>query len=86
MAEVVARKLTSPTDSNRKKLLFKKSDTSTKLKLLGVHVASFGEYFADENVSQPLVYRDPFSGIYKVMLLLFCFFFLGLNMTKVCSH
>ena len=66
MAEVVARNLTSTTDSKRKPLSFKKADTSTKLKLLGVQVASFGDYFADEKISQPLVYRDPFNGIYKV--------------------
>lgn len=66
MAEVVARNLSSLHQSKRKLVKFKKADTSTKLKLLGVNVASFGDYFADEQVSQPLVYRDPFSGIYKV--------------------
>ncbi|KAG2182786.1 hypothetical protein INT44_005766, partial [Umbelopsis vinacea] len=68
MAEVVARNLTSLHQSKRKPLKFKKADTSTKLKLLGVNVASFGDYFADGEVSQPLVYRDPFSGIYKKYL------------------
>ncbi|KAI8577557.1 hypothetical protein K450DRAFT_177615 [Umbelopsis ramanniana AG] len=68
MAEVVARNLTSLHQSKRKLLKFKKADTSTKLKLLGVNVASFGDYFADEQLSQPLVYRDPFSGIYKKYL------------------
>jgi NAD(P)H-nitrite reductase large subunit len=66
MAEVVARNLTSLHQSKRKLVKFKKADTSTKLKLLGVNVASFGDYFADDEISQPLVYRDPFSGIYKV--------------------
>lgn len=67
MAEVVARNLTSFHQIKRKLVKFKKADTSTKLKLLGVNVASFGDYFADEEISQPLVYRDPFSGIYKVI-------------------
>jgi nitrite reductase (NAD(P)H) len=66
MAEVVARNLTAAADGKRKLVAFKMADTSTKLKLLGVHVASFGDCFADEQVSQPLVYRDPFTGIYKV--------------------
>ncbi len=35
---------------------------STKLKLLGVHVSSFGD---DEAKTLALVYHDPFSGIYK---------------------
>ncbi|CAO3645975.1 unnamed protein product [Cunninghamella blakesleeana] len=53
-ADIVARNLTSPLKLN--------------LKLLGVHVASFGDCFADvesKGKYQPLVYRDPFSGIYK---------------------
>lgn len=64
MADIVARNLTSSS-----KIKFKGADMSTKLKLLGVHVASFGDCFADvqnEGLYQPLTYRDPFSGIYKV--------------------
>ena len=64
MAEVVARNLTTRRFESRK-AAFKGSDMSTKLKLLGVHVASFGDYFPDESKTQALVYRDPFSGIYK---------------------
>ncbi|KAI9321278.1 nitrite reductase NiiA [Dichotomocladium elegans] len=64
MAEIVARNLTTRLD-DRRKAAFKGADMSTKLKLLGVHVASFGDCFPDEVNTQPLVYRDPFSGIYK---------------------
>ncbi|CAO3623322.1 unnamed protein product [Cunninghamella echinulata] len=65
MADVVARNLTSISSS---KVKFKGADMSTKLKLLGVHVASFGDCFADseqQDKYQPLIYRDPFGGIYK---------------------
>jgi nitrite reductase (NAD(P)H) len=60
---------------------FQTPDLSTKLKLLGVEVASFGDYFADRDGPksipgterdvfgpddvQALVYRDPFSSTYK---------------------
>jgi NAD(P)H-nitrite reductase large subunit len=64
MAEVVARNLTTRRFESRK-AAFKGADMSTKLKLLGVHVASFGDYFADESKTNALVYRDPFSGVYK---------------------
>ncbi|KAM6500317.1 nitrite reductase H large subunit [Amanita muscaria] len=64
MAEIVSRNLTTRRFESRK-AAFKGSDMSTKLKLLGVHVASFGEYFSDESKTRALVYRDPFSGIYK---------------------
>ena len=44
-------------------------EMSTKLKLLGVEVASFGKMDAeeDENVI-PIVYSDPFSGVYKKLI------------------
>ncbi|KAI8846272.1 hypothetical protein BC829DRAFT_269371 [Chytridium lagenaria] len=47
---------------------FKGADMLTKLKLMGVHVASFGDYFADELKCVPLTFRDPFAGIYKKFL------------------
>jgi NAD(P)H-nitrite reductase large subunit len=40
---------------------FKGADMSTKLKLMGVHVASFGDYFAPESKSTALTFRDPFG-------------------------
>ncbi|KAG2216133.1 hypothetical protein INT45_005645 [Circinella minor] len=64
MAEVVARNLTTRLHQSRK-AGFRGADMSTKLKLLGVHVASFGDCFPDETKTQPLTYRDPFSGVYK---------------------
>ncbi|CAG8603532.1 1912_t:CDS:2, partial [Acaulospora colombiana] len=61
MADVVASNLTAK-NQNRK---FMGGDLSCKLKLLGVHVASFGDYFCSEDISMPLVYKDPFGSIYK---------------------
>ncbi|KAF9346009.1 hypothetical protein BGX26_002526 [Mortierella sp. AD094] len=70
MAEVVARNLTR--DINSKSLgkvhqprRFTSADMSTKLKLLGVHVASFGDYFVNSKDTQALTYRDPFDVVYK---------------------
>ncbi|KAK3821106.1 MAG: hypothetical protein J3Q66DRAFT_332614 [Benniella sp.] len=70
MAEVIARNLTR--DVNSKGLgkahqprQFKSADMSTKLKLLGVHVASFGDYFSTSKDTQALLYRDPFGSVYK---------------------
>jgi nitrite reductase (NADH) large subunit len=45
--------------------LFKGADMSTKLKLMGVDVASFGNCFADDKTSRALVYEDAFKGTYK---------------------
>lgn len=42
---------------------FTGTDLSTKLKLMGVDVASFGDYESEGNAS--LVFEDPFEGIYK---------------------
>ena len=63
MAEVVAANLTGATDRR-----FTGSDLSTKLKLMGIDVASFGEYEPGEWRSKPLVFEDPFAGIYKKLL------------------
>src|SRR5690606_8711007 len=41
---------------------------STKLKLMGVDVASFGDYEAGPDRARPLVFEDPFSGVYKKLL------------------
>ena len=45
--------------------LFQGSDLSTKLKLMGVDVASFGQYELPVDACQPLVFEDPFAGNYK---------------------
>src|SRR5262249_22191851 len=44
------------------------ADMSTKLKLMGVDVASFGNCFADEKTARPITYEDPFKGTYKKLL------------------
>lgn len=51
---------------------FTGADLSTKLKLLGVDVASFGDAFADETAgthAQRLVVEDPGRGIYQKLVL-----------------
>lgn len=64
MADVVAKNLTEQQANSR--AIFKGNDMSTKLKLMGVYVASFGNVFPDASLrTQPLTYRDPFKSIYK---------------------
>ncbi|KAF8959660.1 hypothetical protein BGZ46_001720 [Entomortierella lignicola] len=70
MAEVVARNLTRDVESKslgkvHQPRRFTSADMSTKLKLLGVHVASFGDYFANSKDTQALTFRDPFDVVYK---------------------
>ncbi len=62
MAETAARRFTGA-DSR-----FTGADLSTKLKLMGVDVASFGDYEAPAERAVPLTYEDPFSGAYKKLL------------------
>lgn len=62
MAEVVAANLTGADRT------FNGADLSTKLKLMGVDVASFGNYEAGPEVAKSIVYEDPFAGIYKKLL------------------
>lgn len=59
MAEVVVRRLNG--DYSRS---FSGFDMSTKLKLIGVDVGSFGDPFA-EAPAIPIVYKDKHRGIYK---------------------
>ena len=47
---------------------FRGTDLSTKLKLMGVDVASFGDYEAGTDKAGSLTYEDPFSGVYKKLL------------------
>lgn len=60
MAEVVVRQLTG--DMSRK---FTGFDMSTKLKLIGVDVGSFGDPFAESENIIPIVFKDKRKGIYK---------------------
>ena len=62
MAKIVAGNLCGH------EMQFNGTDLSTKLKLMGVDVASFGNHEASEDVAQPLVYNDPFDGVYKKLL------------------
>ena len=63
MAEIVATHLTQPEGPT-----FCGADLSTKLKLMGIDVASFGDYEAKPEKARPLTYEDPFSGVYKKLL------------------
>ncbi len=47
---------------------FKGTDLSTKLKLMGIDVASFGDYEAGPDSSSSLTWEDPFSGVYKKLI------------------
>ena len=63
MAEVLAARLAG--DSAR---VFTGADLSTKLKLMGVDVASFGDHEAGADAARPLTWEDPFGGVYKKLL------------------
>ncbi|RLL99548.1 hypothetical protein CFD26_104906 [Aspergillus turcosus] len=56
MADVLAFNLTNP---DKEPKSFKRPDLSTKLKLLGVDVASFGDFFADRDGPKFLPGRRP---------------------------
>jgi nitrite reductase (NADH) large subunit len=63
MATVAADNLRVP-ESNR----FTGADMSTKLKLLGIDVASFGDAFARTSESREIVFKDAYQGIYKKLV------------------
>jgi len=63
MAEVVADRLLGGTGT------FTGADLSTKLKLLGVDVASFGDAFATAEGALEVVYADPVAGRYSKLVL-----------------
>lgn len=63
MAEVVADRLLGGDAT------FPGADMSTKLKLLGVDVASFGDAFAGSPGSVEVVLADPVAGVYKKLVL-----------------
>ncbi|WP_345505059.1 nitrite reductase large subunit NirB [Pedococcus ginsenosidimutans] len=63
MAEVVADRLVGG------KGTFPGADLSTKLKLLGVDVASFGDAFAQEPGGLEVVISDPVAGVYKKLVM-----------------
>jgi nitrite reductase (NADH) large subunit len=63
MAEVVVDRLLGGAAT------FPGADLSTKLKLLGVDVASFGDAFATTGGALEVVFADPVAGIYKKLVL-----------------
>ena len=62
MAETVAVNLTGGRAS------FTGGDLSAKLKLVGVDVASFGNVDASALFAKPIVWENPFEGVYKKLL------------------
>jgi len=79
MADILAFNLCQSTQfsGDQPPRAFRRPDLSTKLKLLGVNVASFGDYFADRDGPQEatespgikaLSYKDPFESVYKKYL------------------
>jgi nitrite reductase (NADH) large subunit len=64
MAEALAAHLAGDGDA-----AFTGADTSTKLKLLGVDVASVGDAFARSDGADELVYADPVAGVYQKLVL-----------------
>jgi nitrite reductase (NADH) large subunit len=64
MAEVVANHL-----SNSDTSTFTGADMSTKLKLLGVDVASFGDNFAKTPGAKEIAISDSIQGVYKKLVL-----------------
>ncbi len=63
MAEIVADRLLGGEGT------FPGADLSTKLKLLGVDVASFGDAFAEEPGGLEVVISDPVTGVYKKLVM-----------------
>ncbi|TPG19855.1 nitrite reductase large subunit NirB [Pedococcus bigeumensis] len=63
MAEIVADRLLGGEGT------FPGADLSTKLKLLGVDVASFGDAFAAEAGGLEVVISDPVAGVYKKLVM-----------------
>ena len=72
MASVAADILSSAADDGqdaRPTSTFTGADMSTKLKLLGVDVASFGDAFATSPGAKEIAVADTFQGIYKKLVL-----------------
>jgi nitrite reductase (NADH) large subunit len=61
MTDIVARQLTTGASIK----MFTGFDMSTKLKLIGVDVASFGDPFCEAGGSVPIVFQNRPKGIYK---------------------
>ena len=61
MAEVAVNQILGNTES----LMSAEIDMSTKLKLIGVDVASFGDPFASADKAHAIVFENKFKGLYK---------------------
>jgi nitrite reductase (NADH) large subunit len=61
MAEVAVNQILGNTES----LMSAEIDMSTKLKLIGVDVASFGDPFAPSEKAHAIVFENKFKGLYK---------------------
>ncbi|HEX2317234.1 MAG TPA: nitrite reductase large subunit NirB [Thermomonospora sp.] len=68
MAEVVADQLVAEVTDAPGQATFDGADTSTKLKLMGVDVASFGDPFAATDGALDITYTDPVAGVYKKLV------------------
>ncbi len=62
MAEIAAANVLGGTRA------FTGADMSTKLKLMGVDVGSFGDPFTDAAKAKAVTYEDPFKGSYKKLV------------------
>jgi nitrite reductase (NADH) large subunit len=71
MARALARRLTTPAtagDDSDPAMTFTGADMSTKLKLMGVDVASFGDAFATTPGAHEIAYDDALDGVYKKLV------------------
>jgi nitrite reductase (NADH) large subunit len=66
MARALARQLVGRTDPTETR--FTGADMSTKLKLLGIDVASFGDAFATTEGAREIVFDDDVHGVYKKLV------------------
>eukprot|EP01134_Creolimax_fragrantissima_P004044 CFRG4044T1 len=69
LAQRLAQKHSSINEEVDKKHAFEGGDMSTKLKLMGVDVASFGNYSPAKDLKHmPLVYDNPAEGVYRKLI------------------
>jgi nitrite reductase (NADH) large subunit len=66
MADTLALHLTADASSEHR---FSGADTSTKLKLLGIDVASFGDPFTGADPGRTVVFEDSRRGVYQKLVL-----------------
>ena len=65
MADIVALQIANALKQGGAEKTFSAFDMSTKLKLIGVDVASFGNAFAEEPDCQTIIYENKTKGVYK---------------------